>query len=258
MDQGSGKGEFGLRGSGGGSGDGAAVMAEIDPGQLEQGDGREGRPVLVSVGRKVYDLSKSALWAGGEHMHSHRAGRDLSLALQAAPHGPEVLERFPAVGEVAAPAEASPAVLPRPTGLVAAVLARHPHPVAVHFPIALGIVAAAFLAASLVLDRRVFESAALLNLVVAALGAPPAIAAGLLSWRFNYGGIWTPIFFRKAVLSCLLLCLSVAALAVRLGVIGWHGTTSGPWWWSYVALVLAHVPVVMGLGYLGGKITFPR
>jgi predicted heme/steroid binding protein/uncharacterized membrane protein len=233
-------------------------MAEIDPGQLEQGDGREGRPVLVSVGGKVYDLSKSALWAGGEHMHSHRAGRDLSLALQAAPHGPEVLERFSVVGEVAAPAEVMPTVLPRPTGLVAAILARHPHPVTVHFPIALSIVAAAFLTASLLLNRPVLEAAALLNLAVAVLGAPPAILAGLLSWRFNYGGIWTPIFFRKAVLSCLLLCLSVAALAVRLGVIGWDGATSGPWWWCYVALVLACAPIVMGLGYLGGRITFPR
>lgn len=234
------------------------MMAEIDPRRLEEGDGQEGRPALVAVGGKVYDLSKSKLWTGGEHMHSHRAGRDLTLALQAAPHGPDVLERFEVLGEVAAPAEATPSVLPRPAGLAAAILAHHPHPVSVHFPIALGVVAAAFLVASLLLEKRVFESAALLNLAAAVLCAPPAIGAGLLSWRFNYGGIWTPIFLRKAVLSCVLLCLSVSALAVRLGVIGPHGATTGPWWWVYVGLVLVHVPVVLGLGYLGGKITFPR
>ncbi|MBN1773857.1 MAG: cytochrome b5 [Deltaproteobacteria bacterium] len=233
-------------------------MAEIDPKVLERGDGQEGRPVLVSVQGKVYDVSKSALWSGGEHMHSHHAGRDLSLALQAAPHGADVLERFEAVGEVAAPTDAAPTVLPRPTGLVATILTHRPHPVSVHFPIALGVVAAAFLAASLVLDRRILELAALLDLAVAVLFVPPAILAGLLSWRFNYGGIWTPTFFRKAVLSSLLLCLSVAALVIRLGVIGVHGTTIGPWWWGYVALVLVHVPVVMGLGYLGGRIAFPR
>ena len=124
-------------------------MAEIDPMELARGDGREGRPVLVGVAGKVYDVSGSSLWAGGEHMHSHLAGRDLSLALQAAPHGADVLERFQVVGDVAAPApaESAPTVLPRPTGLVAQVLARHPHPVSVHFPIALGVVAALFLVA---------------------------------------------------------------------------------------------------------------
>jgi len=235
-------------------------MAEIDPKELERGDGREERPVLVSVHGKVYDVSASALWAGGEHMRSHRAGRELSLALQAAPHGADVLDRFQVVGDLAGPsaADAAPTVLPRPTGLAAKVLALHPHSLSVHFPIALFIVAALFLTASLALDQRILEQAALLDLAVAVLFVPPAILAGLLSWRCNYGGIWTPIFFRKAVLSSLLLCLSVGALVIRLGVIGLHGATSGPWWQGYVGLVLVHVPVVLGLGYLGGKITFPR
>jgi predicted heme/steroid binding protein/uncharacterized membrane protein len=235
-------------------------MAEIDPKDLERGDGREGRTALVAVAGKVYDVTSSPLWADGAHMNSHLAGRDLSLALQAAPHGADVLDKFQIVGGVPAPAAdaAAPTVLPRPTGLVAQILARHPHPVSVHFPIALGAVAALFLVAALVLDKRILEQAALLNLAVATLFAPPAIVAGLLSWRFNYGGIWTPIFFKKAVASGLLLCLSVGALVIRLGVIGLHGATTGHWWWGYVGLVLAHVPVVLGLGYLGGKITFPR
>ncbi len=216
--------------------------------------------MLVSVRGKVYDLSASSLWAGGEHMHTHRAGRDLSLALLAAPHGADVLDRFQVVGDLAVPssADAAPSVLPRPTGLAAKILALHPHAVSVHFPIALGIVAPLFLAASLALDKRILEQAALLDLVVAVLFVPPAILAGLWSWRSNYGGIWTPLFFRKAALASLLLCLSVGALVIRLGVIGLHGATTGPWWQGYVGLVLIHVPVLLGLGYLGGKLTCPR
>jgi predicted heme/steroid binding protein/uncharacterized membrane protein len=235
-------------------------MAEIDAKELERGDGREGRPTLVSVDGKVYDLSQSSLWAGGEHMHSHFAGRDLSLALQAAPHGADVLKRVKLVGELStpSPADGAPTVLPRPTGWIARILAHHPHPVTVHFPIALGVVAALFLAGSLVLARPIFELAALLDLAAAVLFAPAAIVAGLLSWRYNYGGIWTTTFLRKAMLSSLLLCVSVGALVIRIGWIGVYGVTRGPLWWSYVGLVFLQVPVVLGLGYLGGKITFPR
>jgi predicted heme/steroid binding protein len=49
---------------------------------------------------KVYDVSASFLWKGGQHFVGHAAGSDLTEALGHAPHGKELLERFPVVGNL--------------------------------------------------------------------------------------------------------------------------------------------------------------
>jgi len=54
----------------------------------------------VAVNGKVYDVSGSDLWEDGDHMGAHDAGRDLTAAIADAPHGVEVLEEFPVVGEM--------------------------------------------------------------------------------------------------------------------------------------------------------------
>ncbi|RLE29235.1 cytochrome B5 [Candidatus Acetothermia bacterium] len=73
-------------------------MREFTPEELARFDGREGRPAYVGYQGKVYDVSGSFLWQRGRHQVLHRAGEDLSGALPQAPHGPELLERFPLVG----------------------------------------------------------------------------------------------------------------------------------------------------------------
>ncbi len=65
--------------------------------KLARGDGKEGRPVYVSREGILHDLSSSPAWKGGLHMGRHHAGRDLTEALRDAPHGPEMLARFPVV-----------------------------------------------------------------------------------------------------------------------------------------------------------------
>ena len=73
-------------------------MKEIDLEELEQSDGKDGKPIYVAYQGKVYDVSGSKLWKTGRHMNRHQAGRDLTTDIQAAPHTPEVLERYPQVG----------------------------------------------------------------------------------------------------------------------------------------------------------------
>jgi len=68
--------------------------------ELKKYDGKEGRPAYVAYKGKVYDVSSSPSWAGGEHYGEHFAGRDLTEAMAEAPHGEEVLEGFPVVGEL--------------------------------------------------------------------------------------------------------------------------------------------------------------
>ena len=67
--------------------------------ELKQYDGRDGIAYVAYAG-KVYDVSPSFLWQKGVHQVSHHAGCDLTDALKEAPHGADVLEKFPVVGEL--------------------------------------------------------------------------------------------------------------------------------------------------------------
>jgi len=66
--------------------------------ELAKYDGKEGRRAYVAYEGRVYDVTGSFLWQHGEHQVLHDAGQDLTQALSEAPHGPEMLERFPVVG----------------------------------------------------------------------------------------------------------------------------------------------------------------
>lgn len=54
----------------------------------------------------MYDVSESLLWDNGVHQGLHEAGGDLTLDMKDAPHGDEVLSKFPVVGELAQSEEA--------------------------------------------------------------------------------------------------------------------------------------------------------
>ena len=64
----------------------------------------EGRPILVAYRGQVYDVTNSFPWRKGFHWGCARAGQDVSDKMGAAPHGPELLERIPCVGILAASA----------------------------------------------------------------------------------------------------------------------------------------------------------
>jgi uncharacterized membrane protein len=192
------------------------------------------------------------------HLKTHHAGHDLTLAMKAAPHGPEVMQRYEAIADLVEgkkPAPSGP-LFKTPSPMVAMILDRHPHPISVHFPIAL-CVSAAFLAGlSLFVTDPALERAVTYNLILAALSTPVSIFTGLLSWYYNYNGIWTHIYRMKTYLSIILVILFVVVLVARFGFLS--GSETGRfWYWIHTATVLAMAPTVMGLGYYGGKITFP-
>lgn len=68
--------------------------------QLKQFDGRAGRPAYVAVKGKVYDVSGSDLWVGGDHQGLHIAGHNSTDEIMNAPHDEDVLDNFPVVGEL--------------------------------------------------------------------------------------------------------------------------------------------------------------
>jgi predicted heme/steroid binding protein len=75
-------------------------MKEFTKAELAKYNGKEGMPIYVAHNGKVYDVSKSSLWEGGEHQGMHVAGGDLSKDIADAPHESDVLERFPVVGTI--------------------------------------------------------------------------------------------------------------------------------------------------------------
>jgi predicted heme/steroid binding protein len=66
--------------------------------EVAQYNGKNGNPAYVAYKGKVYDVSSSFLWKDGTHQALHSAGVDLTKALEQAPHGEDVLEKFPVVG----------------------------------------------------------------------------------------------------------------------------------------------------------------
>jgi len=84
-------------------------------------DGQEGREAVVAVDGTLYNVSASRLWRAGVHVGRHHAGQDLTTALEGAPHGKEVLERMPMVGEMQATSDvAEPRRAPQAHRLFAA------------------------------------------------------------------------------------------------------------------------------------------
>lgn len=61
-------------------------------------NGQDNKPAYIAYEGKVYDVSGSFLWQNGKHQVTHIAGKDLTNDLSQAPHGSDLLERFPVVG----------------------------------------------------------------------------------------------------------------------------------------------------------------
>ncbi len=227
--------------------------------ELRPLDGTEGKPAYVVYRERVIDVSASQLWPGGHHMGRHQAGRDMTREIEAAPHGPEVLERFPQVGvlrQAEAPAaEPIPPVLARLFHRVP-LLRRHPHPMLVHFPIVFFSAAAAFDLLFLGTGNASFEPTAWYCLWGGLLFAFPSIATGLLTWWLNYNARSLRQVTIKVILSAVLLPLASALVIWRYldpGIMINHE----PYRYVYLGGVLASAVLVSAIGWFGGTLSFP-
>jgi predicted heme/steroid binding protein len=73
-------------------------MKEFTKEELAQYNGKNGNQVYVLYKGRVYDVSDSFLWKDGTHQVLHSAGVDLTDALEQAPHGGDLLDKFSVVG----------------------------------------------------------------------------------------------------------------------------------------------------------------
>ncbi len=67
--------------------------------ELKKYDGSDGA-AYIAVNGRVFDVSNSFHWKNGVHQVTHRAGQDLTEVLKQAPHGPDLLDRVPVIGEL--------------------------------------------------------------------------------------------------------------------------------------------------------------
>jgi predicted heme/steroid binding protein/uncharacterized membrane protein len=234
-------------------------MKEIEIKDLSPNNGEGGNPVWVACDGKVFDLSASPLWAGGSHMGSHNAGGDLTGEITAAPHGREMLERYPQIGSLkgeAGPTKQSVPDAPQSLLTRFPILRRHPHPMTVHFPIVFMFSATILTLLYFISGVTGFEMAAFYCLGAGVIFIPAAMTTGYITWRLNYGAQPIRPVRIKKYLSVILLCVDVVAFVWRAVV----PDILHPFTWAsgaYLILVLCLLPLVIIIGWFGATLTFP-
>ena len=232
-------------------------MKELDPKELSRCNGKKGNPTYIAHGGRVIDVSKSALWKEGLHMQRHHAGNDLTADIEVAPHGLEVLERYPQVGvlkreevEIKIP-EALSWLLDR-----FPILKRHPHPMTVHFPIVFMFAVPLFNVIYLITGIKSFEITALHCLGAGILFTPVSVITGLATWWLNYFAKPMRAVTIKQWVSFLLMATQIAVFAWRIldpDVLDAFGFGSV----IYFFLVVSLFMLVTMIGWFGASLTFP-
>lgn len=233
-------------------------MREFDDESIKEFNGKDGKPVYVAHQGKVYDVSASRFWKTGLHMKRHPSGKDLTADIAAAPHGPDVLERYPQVGLLK---KGRTAERPMPAGLENLlksypILRRHPHPMVVHFPIVFMFSTMLFNLLYLLSGYRPFEVTALHCLGGGVLFTPVGIFTGFFTWWLNYSAKPTRGIRIKIYCSLVLLVLSLAAFIWRIAspevLLSFGGGSLG-----YLILIFSLPVLVSIIGWYGAKMTFP-
>ena len=233
-------------------------MREFTLDELSKGNGADGNPVYVAHEERVFDVSASKLWKDGLHMKRHRAGTDLTTAIQAAPHTPEMLERFPQVGIVK---QGPDLERPLSKGLATLlkhfpILRRHPHPMVVHFPIAFMFSSTVFTVLYLIFSIESFQTTAWHCLGGGILFTPLAMITGWFTWWLNYLSKPMKPVTIKIWCSLVLFLLQVIAFGWKALVPGILDSISCASI-LYCATIISFVPLVIVIGWFGATMTFP-
>ena len=233
-------------------------MKKITIKELSEFNGKEGKAVYIAHEGKIFDVSGSTLWQGGTHMQRHQAGGDLTSDIEAAPHGPEVLERYPQVASL----EKEPVVKQRMPAILARLLKRfpmlrrHPHPLTVHFPIVFMFAATTFTLLSLLTGIQTFERTAVHCLGAGLFFTPVAMATGYYTWWLNYMARPIRAVTIKQWVAAVLLCIEIIAFVWRI----LNPAILAPFNFAgaiYLILILLLFPLVVILGWFGATLTFP-
>lgn len=232
--------------------------AELSTEELAQNDGKDARPVYIAYEGRIYDVSRSSLWKTGVHMRRHSSGKDLTTDMGGAPHGPEVLRRYPQVGVIRRKnvSEIEQKTFLEPLFEQFPFLRRHPHPMTVHFPIVFMLSAVFFTFLFLLTGDPSYDSTALHCLAGGVVFTPIVMLTGYISWTVNYLARPIRSVNVKMAVSLLMLVVSLVALVWREMapdvVTGLRGVS-----FIYLLLVFSLCPMVLVIGWYGATLTFP-
>jgi len=226
---------------------GTEEMRHFTQRELKKFDGRDGRPAYIAFQGKIYDVSNNKLWKNGNHAGRHAAGEELTQVMLNAPHGEEVLTKFPLVGQLSEQTFEE--------RIVRRIENFHFHPILVHFSIAYSIGCSLFASIYFFTGEGSFETASFYLLFLAFLSAPPAGLSGFFSWKVTYEGWMSKTYIRKIVYTIILavvvtLCFAWRVTDPNILVSKTHLS------YLYLSMMVVQTPIVILLGYFGGKITF--
>jgi predicted heme/steroid binding protein/uncharacterized membrane protein len=222
---------------------------------LQKFNGQDSEKAYVSYKGKVYDVTDSRLWKNGKHVNKHMAGMDLTEALESAPHGMDVLERFAHVDTIE-----GFRMQKEESGGKKALIKKlyritHPHPMLIHFPMGLLVFTVIMQAIFLYYKDASFETAAFYSLFTAVVFTVPTIVSGMVSWWVNYELAKTKIFMNKLIFSFILLAMGIVEVAIRIT----HphlADGSGGLGMFYNVMLFLNIPVLAVVGFNGGKLSW--
>jgi len=229
---------------------------------LKEFNGQNGKPAYIGFKDRVIDVTPSKMWRNGSHMKRHIAGEDLTDAIGDAPHGLDVLDRYPQVGVLVRQEGAAEVEDERIPRFLARLLERypfferHPHPMTAHFPLAFMIVAPLFTILFLITRLPGFDVAAFYCLGAGALFSLLTIPTGFFTWWLNYQARPMKAITIKITVSLAMLVVGVVAFIWRLSVPDILSRLAGVNI-LYVVLVFLLVPMISVVGWYGATLTFP-
>lgn len=232
--------------------------------ELKAFNGENEKPIYIAYKERVIDVTESKMWRGGQHMKRHAAGADLTSEITQAPHGIDVLDRFPQVGILIRDQEqptgdavhgALPAWLERFLARYP-FFQRHPHPMTVHFPIVFMMFAPIFTLLYLATGLPGFEFTAVTCLAAGLLFCLVVIPTGFFTWWVNYLARPLQAVTIKIVVSLIMFVDGLGALIWRL-VDPTVVTHLAGLNLLYMVLVLLLLPMIVVVASYGAILTFP-
>jgi len=231
----------------------------MDAEELSRFDGKEGRPAYIAFKGIIYDVTGNPMWEEGDHMGQVEAGRDLTEFLEMAPHGDEVFEYLDAVGPLESTSQHEESIKAKNTfdkeALKTWYRRFHPHPMTVHFPIALHFFSGGMDLLFLWHPSEAYEVGVFYSFFVATVMGLVAMIPGMLSWWVNYDFSMARPFAVKLFVAIFTLLAGLVGIVMHIQdpMIAYDAT---PWAWLYHGIIFVTVLTVVVLGYYGGKITW--